>query len=59
MNTDYERENGGKLAAGFTLTIAANGTVVQKVPLKLPLARHFNLTGTQMFGNTTMPEFAN
>ena len=58
MNTDYERENGGKLAAGFTLTIAANGTVVQKAPLKLPLARYFNLTGTQMFCNTTKPEFA-
>jgi hypothetical protein len=47
MTTDYERENGGKLATGFALTIAANCAAVQNAPVKLSLARHFNLTGTQ------------
>ena len=30
----------------LALTIVANGAAVQKAPVKLSLARHFNLTGT-------------
>ena len=31
----------------LALSITANGAAVQKSPVKLSLARHFNLTGTQ------------